>query len=160
MQVTSRKLITFLRGHFALEWNGIHGAPHWARVRENGLRLADASGADKHVVEAFAFIHDSCRLNDGQDPDHGIRSAALARSINDSLLGLDNTQLELLTLACEGHSDGHVQGNVTVCACWDADRLDLGRVGIRPRADRLCTDAARDRHMVAWAYERSIRRSS
>ena len=30
-----------------------------------------------------------------------------------------------------------------VLACWDADRLDLARVGIRPRADRLCTAHAR-----------------
>jgi uncharacterized protein len=31
-----------------------------------------------------------------------------------------------------------------VQTCWDADRLDLGRVGIIPRPDRLCTEEARD----------------
>lgn len=157
MKVVSSALVTFLRGHFALDWAGIHGAPHWARVRENGLRLADTTGADRNVVEAFAFVHDSCRRNDGHDPDHGMRSAMLARSINDSLLMLDMAQLDLLIVACEGHSAGGLAGDITVRTCWDADRLDLGRVGIVPRADRLCTTAARDRDVIAWAYDRSVR---
>jgi uncharacterized protein len=40
-------------------------------------------------------------------------------------------------------------------ACWDADRLDLGRVGVTPAAHRLCTDAARD--LIEWADERAVR---
>ena len=46
---------------------------------------------------------------------------------------------------------------MTVQTCWDADRLDLGRVGIRPLAERLCTDVARDPVLIEWAYQRSIR---
>jgi uncharacterized protein len=38
--------------------------------------------------------------------------------------------------------------------CWDADRLDLGRVGIIPKPDRLCTNAARD--ILEWSHERAI----
>jgi uncharacterized protein len=41
------------------------------------------------------------------------------------------------------HSDGHVRGDLTVQACWDADRLDLARAGITPHPKRLCTDPAR-----------------
>lgn len=152
----SRDLIAFLRRHFTLDWGGIHGAPHWARVRENGLRLAEVTGADRRVVEAFAFMHDACRQHDGHDPDHGIRSAELARSINGNLLMLDTAQLELLVISCEGHSNGSLVGDITVLTCWDADRLDLGRVGIVPRADRLCTSAARDNQLMRWAYERSV----
>jgi uncharacterized protein len=154
----SPKLIRFLRSHFALHWQGIHGAPHWARVKENGLRLASSTGADVRVVEAFAFVHDSCRLNDGHDPEHGSRSAELARSINHQFLQLDARQLDLLADACTGHSEGYIEADITVCTCWDADRLDLGRVGIVPRADRLCTLAARDPALIQWAYQRSIRR--
>ena len=40
---------------------------------------------------------------------------------------------------------------------WDADRLDLGRVGIRPAPKRLCTDAARAPEVVLAAYVRSLR---
>ena len=57
----TRRLIPFLRARFRLDWQGIHGSPHWARVRENGLRLAARTGADERVVELFAFLHDSCR---------------------------------------------------------------------------------------------------
>jgi uncharacterized protein len=46
---------------------------------------------------------------------------------------------------------------MTVLTCWDADRLDLGRVGIKPNPHRLCTAAARDPMMIEWAYKRSIR---
>jgi hypothetical protein len=37
-------LVTFLRSHFVLDWHGIHGAKHWARVKLNGLLLAAETG--------------------------------------------------------------------------------------------------------------------
>jgi uncharacterized protein len=40
--------------------------------------------------------------------------------------------------------------------CWDADRLDLGRVGIRPDPARLCNEAARHPKLLSEAYERSV----
>jgi uncharacterized protein len=43
----------------------------------------------------------------------------------------------------EFHSHGSTEADSTVQACWDADRLDLVRIGIEPEPDRLCTDAAR-----------------
>jgi len=43
-----------------------------------------------------------------------------------------------------------------VQTCWDSDRLDLGRVGIQPRPERLCTAAAQDPGTIRWAYERSM----
>jgi uncharacterized protein len=63
--------------------------------------------------------------------------------------------MELLALACTLHSDGHTDGDITVQTCWDADRLDLGRVGIRPSARYLCTEAARCGDLIAAAYRRS-----
>ena len=32
---------------------------------------------------------------------------------------------------------------IKVQTCWDADRLDLGRVGIYPDAQFLCTNTAK-----------------
>jgi hypothetical protein len=52
---------------------GSHGLTHWARVLENGLRLAPATGANVTVVALFAVFHDARRLNDGRDPGHGER---------------------------------------------------------------------------------------
>jgi uncharacterized protein len=36
---------------------------------------------------------------------------------------------------------------------WDADRLDLGRVGKTPWPDLLCTNAGRG--LIGWATERA-----
>ena len=55
------------------------------------------------------------------------------------------------------HTKGLLEANITVQTCWDADRLDLGRVGIVPDPARLCTAAAREPTMREWAYERSLR---
>ena len=138
----TRDLIGVLREHFVLEWVGIHGAPHWARVRANGLRLASFTGARTRVVEAFAFVHDSCRIDDDRDPEHGSRAAEFARTpVRRKTLPLPPDEMELLARACEGHSDGHTVDDITVCTCWDADRLDLGRVGLRLDPKYLCTDA-------------------
>ncbi len=118
-------LIELLRDRFALDWHGIHGIAHWLRVRDNGLRLAALTGARADVVGLFAVFHDSRRMNDGHDPEHGARGAALARSLAGSAFELAPGDLELLMAACRGHSDGLTAGDVTVLTCWDADRLDL-----------------------------------
>lgn len=152
-----QELVRLIRRQFALEWTGIHGAPHWTRVRENGLRLAEATGAKPNVVELFAFLHDSRRLNDGYDPEHGLRAAVFARTLAGSAFELEAADLELLATACEGHSDGLKEGDITVLTCWDADRLDLGRVGIRPDPNRLCTQVAREPVILEWAYRRSLK---
>ena len=63
---------------YVLPWDGDHGIAHWARVLENGLRLAEETGANIEVVQLFAILHDSQRVNEGGDPDHGPRAAAFA----------------------------------------------------------------------------------
>jgi uncharacterized protein len=58
-----------------------------------------------------------------------------------------------MMMACALHTDGHTTGDPTLLACWDADRLDLGRVGIVPKPKLLCTDMARA--LLPWAHERA-----
>lgn len=154
--MVQRELIRAVREQFALEWTGVHGAPHWARVRENGLRLAEQTGAKVQVIELFAFLHDSRRLNDNHDPEHGPRAALFAQRLAGSAFTLEPPDLELPLTACRGHSDGFTTGEVTVLTCWDADRLDLGRVGIKPHPDYLSKAAARDPVTIEWDYERSL----
>jgi uncharacterized protein len=121
----------------------LHGLPHWERVGRNGLDLAaETGGADADVVLLFALFHDSMRLNDGHDPEHGQRGGALAGELRE-LLPLDHDQLALLREACDGHTDGLTSADPTIGACWDADRLDLPRVGITPVAALMSTDAGR-----------------
>jgi uncharacterized protein len=108
------------------------------------------------VVELFAVLHDSRRLNDGRDPEHGLRAAENAVRLHGQFYELDDGELALLCDACLGHSDGFTEADVTVQTCWDADRLDLGRVGVEPAPHKLCTSVARDPLIIAWAYRRSV----
>ena len=152
-----RQLIEIVRQQFRLEWHGIHGVPHWGRVRWNGLAMARVNGAREDVVELFAFLHDSQRLHDGTDREHGARAADYALELNREVLRLDRPGLELLTYAVRHHSDGLLEADLTVQTCWDADRLDLGRVGKTPRVEKLCTAEARDPVLRDLAYQRSLR---
>jgi uncharacterized protein len=144
-------LIQEVSARFALNWHGIHGAAHWARVRLIGLRLAERTGARRHVVELFAFLHDSCRRNDGHDPQHDSRAAEFAESLRGRVLDIGREDLGSLITACRGHSDGRTHRDATIATCWDADRLDLGRVGIDTDPHRLCTQAAREPDFFEWA---------
>lgn len=157
MSALSRELLRAIRVQYALPWRGLHGVGHWARVRETGLRLAARTGADAAVVELFAVLHDARRRNEGDDPGHGGRGADLAVTFRGTLIHLSDAAFTLLHIACADHTKGKIEADVTVQTCWDADRLDLGRVGIVPDPARLCTAAAREPAMRAWAYERSLR---
>jgi uncharacterized protein len=154
----TRELIALVRHEFHLSWSGTHGAAHWARVRGNGLALARKTGASTRVVELFAFLHDARRADEWEDPHHGKRSALLVEELGARKLGLSAEEAVHLAAACRHHSEGQLDADINVQVCWDADRLDLGRVGIRPDPARLCTPAARDSRMIAWAYQRSARR--
>jgi uncharacterized protein len=140
---------------FALPLDSVHGPAHWLRVRENGLRLAALTGANCAVIELFALFHDSMRLNDGRDPEHGRRAAELLRTLRETLAFIAEADFGHLLFACAHHTVGWTEADLTVQACWDADRLDLGRVGIRPIPERLCTPAAREPGLLTWAYARS-----
>ncbi|RMF87805.1 MAG: HD domain-containing protein [Nitrospirae bacterium] len=152
----TRELLGAILEGYALDPWGIHGLPHWGRVLETGLRLAARTGADPRVVALFALFHDARRLNDGHDPDHGRRGAQLARRLRGRYLHLEDPAFRLLAAACTHHTAGRTEGDLTLRTCWDADRLDLWRVGIEPRPERLCTAAARDPELRAWARGRSL----
>ncbi len=155
--VITREIVDFAREHFALAWEGIHGAPHWGRVLHNGMLIADHTGADTKIVQYFAFIHDLDRHMDGSDPLHGPRGADLAINLADvNIIDVTDDQLRLLTNAIYFHSDGYTDGDPTIITCWDADRLDLGRVGIYPDANRLCTAYAKQPEVIEAAYQRSL----
>ena len=119
---------------YALPWHGIHGVGHWARVLENGLRLAEATGAKIEVAQLFAVFHDSQRISESSDYGHGQRGAELAAGLRGDLFELSDADFDLLHFACAHHTDGLTEGDVTIQVCWDADRLDLGRVGMIPAA--------------------------
>ena len=154
MTTISAELVRAIQWQYRLRWGGIHGVAHWVRVREMGLYLAERTGASAAVVELFAVFHDACRQSDGRDPAHGRRGAELAARLRGTLFTLPDPDFARLQEACILHTDGLLNAEATVQTCWDADRLDLPRVGIVVDPDRLCTAAAKDPATLAWAGRR------
>jgi uncharacterized protein len=131
----------------------LHGPQHWRAVARVGVQLARLTpGADLGIVALFALCHDTQRLNDGHDPDHGRRAATMVGSLGHEL-GLTGGRLERLAHACAGHADGLTSDNPTVGACWDADRLNLWRVGMTPDPGLLSTEAARNEAIYGWSRQ-------
>ncbi len=117
----------------------VHGIAHWDRVAKNA-DLLNTSDVDLLVVKAFAYIHDVERKDDGSDIRHGPRAAALVDEIRDTELAfLNDDEILKLKKACELHTTTWRTEDATVNACFDADRLDLGRVGIAPNPDKMAT---------------------
>ena len=124
----------------------LHGPVHWARVASFGAQLSrETPGADPHVVALFAALHDTQRFSDGSDPDHGRRAAERALDLEGTLFEATDEQLALLVEALTKHADGFVTQDPTIGCCWDADRLDLPRCGIRPDPSMLSTEVAKRR---------------
>ncbi len=140
---------------YTLPKDGFHGVAHWARVLENGVRLAEETGANIEVIRLFAVLHDSKRINEYGDPDHGPRAAEFAGQLRGTYFDLPDHEFRLLHRACAGHTHEKTHPDVTIRTCWDADRLDLGRVGVTPHHSLLCTNPAKRPEIIAWADGRA-----
>ncbi len=158
--IITAELLQAIFDEYRLPLHGTHGVTHWARVLENGRRLAEASGASLAVVSLFAVFHDSRRVNEHIDPYHGLRGAKFAATLRGRLFDLPDAEFDDLYTACAEHTDGKTQAGLNIQACWDSDRLDLYRVGRLPDPQRLCTAAAREPEMLAWANARAGVRST
>jgi uncharacterized protein len=122
-----------------------HGIAHWQAVARSGLLLAgEVEGADVALVLLFGLLHDCQRVNEWNDPEHGPRAGAVLADLRkDGSIILSDERAQLLTEAMALHDAGQVSEDPTIGCCWDADRLQLSRVGITPRNDLLSTDPAR-----------------
>jgi uncharacterized protein len=137
------KLIARLSGVSDMFQSPIHGIDHWRRVERNGLHISQSTKADRAIVSCFAYLHDCMRMTEGHDPEHGKRGAIWAKTLRGEILHLTDRQFEILSHACVWHTEGQHTDNITVATCWDADRLDLGRVGITPSEKYLLTPEAK-----------------
>ena len=137
------QLWELVSGHYHGGPNSIHGPSHWRRVMQFGLVIASHTGADREVVRLFALFHDSCRQSDGHDPGHGLRGAELAGTLRGPHFQLNDMQFDQLYEACQWHTDQWHHDDVTIASCWDADRMDLVRIGRRPDPAYLNTEIAK-----------------
>lgn len=130
--------------HSRLTLGVTHGISHWDRVYENGKRLLTPE-VNPRVVGLFAYLHDSCRDDDGTDYYHGERAAEWIETLRGTYLrSLSDEEFAMLKDACRLHTLEHMTGNPTIDACFDADRLDLWRVGITPDPARLATEKGKE----------------
>ena len=120
--------------------------------------LAGMESANLSIVELFCMLHDTQRRNERRDPSHGRRAARYAKSLRGVWFDLSDKEMDLLTEALKYHSDGYTEADITVQVCWDADRLDLGRVGFKPAPHRLCTASAKSVYVLEAAYQRLVQR--
>ena len=157
-EVLTQPFLDFLAEQFQLDPLGIHGIEHWLRVLITGRKIAQRISANLKVIELFALVHDSRRWNAMNDPLHGQRAAEFCENLNNRWFKAQEYDLRLLRTACRYHSSGNLHPNLTVQACWDADRLDLGRVGKHPKKTYLGSRLARDENFMKMAYERSVTR--
>lgn len=119
----------------------VHGLEHWRQVEFNGLLLASATGADVTVVRLFALFHDSKREDDCYDGEHGLRGAEFAKKcFEEKRFDISRDQFEKLYHACAYHTVERRWGDPTIDTCYDADRLDLGRVGFILDPQKMATE--------------------
>lgn len=139
----NKRLLDIILSQFSLPLNSFHGLNHWKSVEVIGKQLTVvATKADVTVVTLFAYFHDCRRLDEDFDPGHGERASLFVKKLfKEKILDITSGQLKSLVSACRFHSDGNAKpDNLTVSVCWDADRLDLKRVGIIPNPLLLYTN--------------------
>lgn len=140
----------------------LHGVTHWTRVHRYGLLLADSlklSEEERLAIALFGWTHDLARTDDNGGNQHSIDGAKYIQYVTDRLFSdFPETTLDVVTTAIRYHSDGMnaeealyelpiVDNSTwsrestlnTIGCCWDADRLDLLRLGIVPDESMMST---------------------
>ena len=80
------------------------------------------------------------RFDDGHDPEHGARGAEFAKECREAkLFEIDDERFDKLYHACKFHTHEPKNDDPTIACCYDADRLDLGRVGIPLDPEKMAT---------------------
>jgi uncharacterized protein len=135
-------------------------------VRRFGALLAEHEGLPepaRRCVEIFSLVHDLARLDDGGGNQHAIDGAMYLDEVLPAIFGpLPQEHIETIRAAIRYHSDGMTASVARECGlfealegppdlvirtigcCWDADRLDLPRVGIHPDANLMSTESWRE----------------
>ena len=121
-----------------------HGLKHWNNVYLNARFLAEKEGVNPLIPSLFAICHDFQRLSDGADLQHGPRAATRIKAEGGGIFSfLSEEELGDLVYACQTHTGGRKAPKQRIALCWDADRLDIGRVGIVPQTRFFHSQTAR-----------------
>jgi uncharacterized protein len=123
----------------------LHGEAHWRAVAWTYLELLpEVAGADPVVGVLFGLLHDSQRLDDGFDPQHGPRASRFAEELAaENLLPLGQERKVKLIRVVHDHTGARPTADPTIGLCFDSDRLNLWRIGVRPEPSHLSTAIAK-----------------
>lgn len=118
--------------------DGMHGEEQTSEQLTAQLAEARAKRAviSEEAAKASAALSEAQAQLDFSKPktiDAATNATARASVIEGALTRLD-----------EQIADSKTHLNPTIGVCWDADRLDLTRVGMTPKPKLLSTQAARD----------------
>lgn len=114
---------------FAKDAYGIHGIAHEARVLIWSQVLAHAGSVNAETLAWAAAVHDTQRLDDGDDPGHGARAAKWSRARLPQLA--PEADIEAVAYLCQWHvPPDHLAPRLTpeLAAFKDADALDRWRI--------------------------------
>jgi uncharacterized protein len=128
--------------------SAFHGVRHWLAVATNAAELAEATeGANPYLAVLFALLHDAARTAEADEPEHGVVAGDLLHELEPLLpRPLSDDDHDLLLYALIHHDEGLIAPDEpTIGMCWDADRLDLVRVGRTLDPAYFSTAAGRER---------------
>lgn len=116
----------------------IHGLDHLRNVGYLSGKFAAELGISLETAIIGGFLHDCARSDDSDDAFHAEKSALLARKLIKK--NYSNIDEELVYKTILFHSGGKTTDNHIQGCVWDADRLDLIRLGIQPKKELLSTE--------------------
>lgn len=140
-----------------------HGPRHWRDVARVGLVIAERVGLtpeQRGAVFVFACTHDTQRLNEFVDPEHGARASGLFLTLLEhggcpEWLKAFDTDLDYALMF---HDRGQMEhDHEFIGSCWDADRLTIGRVGITPDVRYMSTRNVREDFQIFLSMAEDIR---
>lgn len=158
------QVYSFIETNMAIDIEGDHGVFHWERVFLNALvinnRLPEFNRVDQVLLMLFALFHDSRRVNEHEDPGHGARGADLLNQYIELYVFhfnklFNSKDIANTKAACRDHTDKIHSTERLIQICFDADRLDLGRVGITPNPAYLNMRESTDKLLISQCIENS-----
>lgn len=122
----------------------IHGIQHLRQVAYLSGRLAYLLNLDYKTAILAGYLHDCARNNDSDGNSHAHESAWLAKKIIET--NWSNIDIGKIFNAIYYHADGLNTDDPFIGCIWDADRLNLVRLGIIPKVELLSTEFAKRIH--------------
>lgn len=116
----------------------IHGLHHLCRVAYLAGRFAASMHTCVESAVVGGYLHDCARQDDGDGNAHAHDSANLACQIMKSYYF--HLDIERICSGIYCHADGTTTADPLIGCIWDADRIDLTRLGIEVNEEFLSTD--------------------